>query len=146
MTLDERKAIKAMVTEILILSPTAQTYLARLWARGSLSRSFLERENSFMGKKFLRKNRGSKRNLRLLIRIVNEFAKVAYMDKYIEDYMESLYAGNMDLTPKVVAWKVFYYKRFNRKMMPWLIYLARKVKLKLRARLKKNGQERKSRS
>lgn len=131
--------VKSLVYEILALSPTLQVYLAKLWARGSLGVEFLERGRSFKGKRFKGKYRGMKRNLKLIIRIINEFSKIAYENKKIEDYIEALYVANMGLTPKVVAWQVCYYKRFRREMMPWLIYLARKVKKRLWQRMKRAG-------
>lgn len=136
---DERRGVKSIVIEVLALSPTLQVYLARLWARGSLGREFLERGKSFKGKKFGRKFRGSKSNLSLLIRLGNEFLKVAYMNKSIEGWMESRYASNMKLPPRLVAEECCRYKGFRREMISWLTYLSRKVKKRLWARMKKNG-------
>ena len=131
MTSGGRKMIKAMVSEILMLSSTEQVYVARLWAREVFGMRVLKKGGVFKGKKF-----GGKKDIRLLNRIGNEFMRVAYMDKGLEVYMESLYMSNMELTPKAVAWRVHYYKRIRREMMPWLVYLARKVKKKLLARRK----------
>lgn len=139
MTSDERKMVKSIVNEVLLLSPTMQVYLARLWARGSSGQKFLKRGKSFRGKKFRGKRRGVKRNLNLLVRVVNEFLKVAYMDRGIEDWMESRYVANIKLPPKQVAEECCYYKRFRREMIPWLTYLSRKVKKRLLERMKKYG-------
>lgn len=132
MSLGNRGMIRDIVDEILMLSPTEQVYLARLWARGSLGLSFRRRRSKGS-------NRGNKKSLNLLLRLGNEFLSLAYMDKDIEDWMESRFASSMDLFPSQVAEECCYYKRFRREMMPWLIYLARKVKKKLRERMKKAG-------
>lgn len=55
----------------------------------------------------------------------------------IESWMESRFEKDRELTPKRVAYECFYHFRVNRKMMPYLIVTAQRVKRRVMARIKK---------
>jgi hypothetical protein len=55
----------------------------------------------------------------------------------IESWMESRFEKDRELTPKRVAYESFYHFRVNRKMMPYLIATAQRVKRRVMARMRK---------
>jgi len=110
---EQRKRIKDFSKEILLLNPTEQVYLAKLWVNG------LRGNHSLVG------------------RVAHIWLRDWHRRTKLEDWMESRLEKKITLTPKRLAYECRYYKRLKRELTPWLIYLARRTKKRILARRRK---------
>ncbi len=107
MTSHQKIQVRKFFNEFLLLNNSEQLYFFKLWA------DELDKDSG------------------LFKRIADLCFRKWFGEKGIEQWMERRFQGDMSLTPKRVAYECRYYFRLRRKMEPWLVYLAQKVKRKL---------------
>lgn len=76
-------------------------------------------------------------------RMFKKMSRLIYPDSRwleIESWMEKRFVKDMSRTPRQVASMGMYYMKINRRMTPFMIKLAQKVKNRLSKRIKKQDQ------
>lgn len=95
-----------------------------------------ERKQKEFFKRWLTVIRG---NTPLIMELFTLIAPFFCPDK-VEQWIEKRLREDMSLTPQRIAYECRYYKRLDRRLNPYLLILARKVKKRLYMREKRIGK------